>query len=135
MTDHIYGRINLLDQVARPHMFIKELHLYINYLAEQLEKVGEDEKHTKYCVLFSQNLLAGIDYYKTLNRGEETTDFINELNDCADKVSSMLECKFPIQKAYFIKSSMLWLILVRALPCLLPQQIVRTKTQRASSMR
>ena len=98
MTDHIYGRINLLDQVARPHMFIKELHLYINYLAEQLEKVGEDEKHTKYCVLFSQNLLAGIDYYKTLNRGEETTDFINELNDCAEKVSFMLEIKLPIQK-------------------------------------
>jgi hypothetical protein len=99
MTDHIYGRIDLLSQVARPHMFIKELQLYINYLAEQLEKVGEDEKHNKYCGLFGQNLLAGIDYYKTLNLGEETIDFLNQLNDCADKVNSMLECKFPIQKA------------------------------------
>ena len=36
MTDHIYGRKNILTHVNRPHMFIAELYLYIDFLKEQL---------------------------------------------------------------------------------------------------
>ena len=35
MVDHIYGRISLITSTERPHMFIKELGLYIDYLRRE----------------------------------------------------------------------------------------------------
>jgi len=69
MTDHIYGRKNILDNTSRPHMFITELHLYIDYLKEQLEEHTEPEqfsKKKKYFASFYQNLRNGIMYYRQL---------------------------------------------------------------------
>lgn len=66
MTDHIYGRSNVLTRVNRPNMFIKELELYIDYISEQLNNserdIKADRNHTKFC----NNLLDGIDYYMDL---------------------------------------------------------------------
>lgn len=47
MTDHIYGRKNILTNNYRPHMFITELNLYINYLKEQLENDFRDNQLTE----------------------------------------------------------------------------------------
>lgn len=91
MTDHIYGRTNLLSDVSRSHMFINELNLYLNFPEEQLEKIGEDEKHNKYCELFGRNLLEGIQYYKALDLGQETLHFQDELKACEAKISYLLE--------------------------------------------
>lgn len=66
MTDHIYGRTDILQQAERPHMFIKELQLYIDYLKEQVDGAGKDEKQIRYCTSFAENLLSGINYYKSL---------------------------------------------------------------------
>ncbi len=38
MVGHIYGRISLLTNPNRPHMFIRELALYIDYFCEELKK-------------------------------------------------------------------------------------------------
>ncbi|QHL87166.1 hypothetical protein GU926_06865 [Nibribacter ruber] len=66
MVDHIYGRFNALNQTYRPHMFINELKLYIDYWtnkkAEQLETLTD--KQEKYLQTFWQNLRQGIQYYK-----------------------------------------------------------------------
>ena len=70
MTDHIYGRKNIVTDTGRPHMFIKELYLYIDYLKEQLEEGGDAEqlsKKKKYYSSFYQNLRDGITYYQGLN--------------------------------------------------------------------
>ncbi|MBC3541433.1 hypothetical protein ACFSC6_15460 [Rufibacter sediminis] len=68
MVDHIYGRFNALNQTYRPHVFINELKLYIDYWknkkAEQLETLTD--KQEKYLQNFWQNLQAGISYYKEL---------------------------------------------------------------------
>ena len=59
MTDHIYGRANILTNNNRPHMFIAELHLYIDYLKEELEndvRSGNFLKRKKYYTSFYQNL-------------------------------------------------------------------------------
>ena len=51
MTDHIYGRTNILTNTNRPHMFIAELHLYIDYLKEEMEndlQAGQFDKKKKY---------------------------------------------------------------------------------------
>jgi hypothetical protein len=50
-------------------MFIKELHLYIDYLKEQLKDDGKPEtfsKKKKYYTSFYQNILAGISYYRNI---------------------------------------------------------------------
>ncbi|MBC7890201.1 MAG: hypothetical protein H7Z13_20185 [Ferruginibacter sp.] len=68
MTDHIYGRTNIMDDVSRPNMFIAELGLYIKFLREQLENENTDVdiKRKKYYFEFFNNLQDGILYYKNL---------------------------------------------------------------------
>ena len=82
MIDHIYGRTNLLEGVHRPHMFINELHLYIDYLKEQVEAEGHDEKRIQYCSKFATNLLEGISYYRSISgQIEHTSAFLHELQE------------------------------------------------------
>ncbi len=69
MTDHIYGRTNIIEDTQRPHMFIAELSLYINYLKEQLEADAGNEldnKRKKYYQEYYKNLKDGINYYRHL---------------------------------------------------------------------
>ncbi len=69
MTDHIYGRTNVIEDKQRPHMFIAELGLYISYLKEQQEAdAGKcpDRKRIKYYNDFYNNLMNGINYYRHL---------------------------------------------------------------------
>ncbi|WP_276502602.1 hypothetical protein [Terrimonas pollutisoli] len=68
MTDHIYGRTNIVANGNRPHMFIAELHLYIDYLKEKLEDDEQSrfEKNKKSYTIFYQNLRNGISYYRRL---------------------------------------------------------------------
>lgn len=70
MTDHIYGRKDIVHNKKRPHVFVAELVLYLNYLKEQLAKGdSSDSKRKIYYKNFINNLLDGIRYYQTL--GEE----------------------------------------------------------------
>ncbi len=69
MTDHIYGRQDIVTNANRPHMFIAELNLYIDYLKEELETFAQSDdaaKKKKYFAAFYQNLLNGIKYYRQL---------------------------------------------------------------------
>jgi hypothetical protein len=68
ITDHIYGRDNMITRTDRPHMFIKELSLYMEYLKNKLESFKKDvnKKDEKYLLTFSSNLNEGILYYKHL---------------------------------------------------------------------
>ncbi|HEX5625516.1 MAG TPA: hypothetical protein VFX48_05835 [Saprospiraceae bacterium] len=69
MVDHIYGRTDILSNPDRPHMFIAELDLYVNYLKGELKKdraSGQLEKKERYYNSFFQNLRNGIDYYRRL---------------------------------------------------------------------
>ncbi len=71
MTDHIYGRTNILTNADRPHMFIAELHLYIDYLKEELENDFQSDNilpRKKYYTSFYNNLLSGIAYYRNLDQ-------------------------------------------------------------------
>ncbi len=64
MVDHIYGRNNLLNPGYRPHFFIKELFLYVDYVRDLVEEeISINEKKMKYYQTFCQNLMNGIQYY------------------------------------------------------------------------
>ncbi len=65
MTDHIYGRANMISRTDRPNMFAKELQLYLDYLNERVDeaKIEFNKKQEKYLNTFSKNLNEGIAYY------------------------------------------------------------------------
>lgn len=68
MVDHIYGRINILNTLRRPNMFVNELVLYVDYLKKEIRENLEtaSSNKTRYINNFKNNLLSGIDYYKKL---------------------------------------------------------------------
>lgn len=68
ITDHIYGRTNVISRTDRPNMFIKELHLYFDYLKNILEetKISRSDKQIKYISNFINNLKDGVNYYQQL---------------------------------------------------------------------
>ncbi|NDK57471.1 hypothetical protein GWO68_16220 [Pontibacter sp. BT213] len=92
MVDHIYGRFNALNQTYRPHMFMNELKMYVDYWknkkAEQLENLTD--KQEKYLNSFWQNMQDGITYYKQLlpelfrNQLERQVLMLDELLEAED---------------------------------------------------
>lgn len=68
MVDHIYGRINLITDQARPNMFIKELSLNIDYYFRLIDENRRSfsEQTEKLLRTFKENLLGGISYYRKM---------------------------------------------------------------------
>jgi len=99
MTDHIYGRINILNDTPRPNMFIKELGMYLDYLKKDINKsLGMmNEQKIKYFTEFKNNLLDGIEYYRKLfpqmtkESVEYRTKTLNELESCHQRLLSIIE--------------------------------------------
>ncbi len=94
MTDHIYGRTNIMHDTTRPHMFITELELYISYLTEQLQEEAKQEitaRRKKYYEEFINNLLQGIAYYQQLAE-VNTPDrslFLQALNNSMEAINRL----------------------------------------------
>ena len=97
MVGHIYGRLNLLNSRYRPHMFIKELKMYVEYFMKELQKTAgtPNEKQQKYLEEFKKNLLEGIEYYHELfpKLVNESLEFRNkmltELQEFKDKLDDL----------------------------------------------
>ncbi|MBK7407771.1 MAG: hypothetical protein IPJ40_06635 [Saprospirales bacterium] len=68
ITDHIYGRFNAISRSDRPHMFVKELTIYLDYLKNKLEesRLSMTDKQQKYLLTFTENLKEGVNYYYSL---------------------------------------------------------------------
>ncbi len=85
MVDHIYGRISLMTNPERPHMFVNELMIYIDYFREEVEKSSVDltTRTQKYLAEFKSNLLEGIEnYLETAEHyfDEQKERFVKELD-------------------------------------------------------
>ncbi|RLD74908.1 MAG: hypothetical protein DRJ07_19030, partial [Bacteroidetes bacterium] len=88
ITDHIYGRANLISRIDRPNMFVKELNLYLDYLKTKIDETSSslNKKQEKYLLNFSKNLDEGINYYQeifenTKDKFEDTKEnILAELN-------------------------------------------------------
>ena len=80
MVKHIYGETDLLEKVNRPHVFIKELNLYIDYLKNDIQKHIKDlnDKKRKSLNNFKIQLEQGINYYKQLvdSLPNQTPEFV-----------------------------------------------------------
>ena len=98
--DHIYGRISLLARSDRPHLFLRELSLYIDYLKREVEKftVGLTANGPKYYREFKENLAVSMEYYKDLARQfveEKRQDFLDELKEQREALEKVLASMPP----------------------------------------
>jgi hypothetical protein len=67
-VNHIYGKANVIERNDRPHVFIKELQLYMDYLLNEIEeiKLPVTKKQEKHLKSFVGNLKNSIIYYQNL---------------------------------------------------------------------
>ncbi len=94
MTDHIYGRINVITKSGRPNIFIKELTMYIDYLQKKIaeKRASISLKEKKYLSEFVKNLNEGTDYYiqlfTNLKGAFESTksNILNSLDNSTEKL-------------------------------------------------
>lgn len=99
MVGHIYGRVNILNDIPRPNMFIKELQLYVDYFINEVKKCAPKptDKQIEYLIEFKTNLFEGIEYYRELfpKMVEETEGYrqkiLNELQFFKDKLERFIE--------------------------------------------
>lgn len=95
MIDHIYGRTNMLNQTLRPHMFIKELQMYIDDFVTEVKKHAPHLTEQKKQELqeFLKNLLDGIAYYRELYPQllNETEKVRNQALEDLDKFARKLD--------------------------------------------
>ncbi|PKV62798.1 nitronate monooxygenase family protein [Pontibacter ramchanderi] len=97
MVDHIYGRMNVLNNTYRPHVFINELNMYVQYWKNKKAELQETmtDKQEKYLQSFWQNLQQGISYYKEL----VPTLFKDQLEKRVLMLDELLEAEDQLQLA------------------------------------
>lgn len=80
MIDHIYGRGESLVPPHRPHMFAKEIEMYVDYFEKLVNPVngvkrsGRTPKEISYLTKFKQNLEKGLAYCLELAAGKRFAD-------------------------------------------------------------
>jgi hypothetical protein len=98
MLDHIYGRIQNLTKENRPHMFLAEMELYVNFLKESIEEEINTEaweKRVKYFQNFTANLQSGIEYYRSLPALAKNT-FLSALESMENELH-FIQQKYTLQ--------------------------------------
>lgn len=106
MVDHIYGKSTIITTTRRPHVFLKELLLYKDYLKDQIQSpfVPLDAKQKSYFMQFRDNLILGIEYYHNLidtmkNESKQGLLIIeNELKQIKNTLLNMPQLKLEIVK-------------------------------------
>ncbi len=97
MTDHIYGKINLIKRSGRPNLFIKELRLNIDFLKEKMTEIGVPAtgKDLKFLTKYQDNLKDGVAYYKELaasmktKLGDGPDSFVDELERLGEELDQL----------------------------------------------
>ena len=88
MVDHIYGKISLKLESDRPHVFVKEAQLYVDYLKKEFQKLVPEAsaKQEAYLEKFWKNLNQGLAYYDDL-----INSFQLDSEEIIEKMKNQLE--------------------------------------------
>ena len=94
MLAHIYGRLSLVNNNDRPHMFIRELMLYIDHLRQESKNFSLklSFRTPGYFHKFKENLLLGIEYYQRLAgqfMEEQRNQFLTALEVLLDDLDTI----------------------------------------------
>lgn len=73
MTDHIYGRTNVVP-AERPHMFAKEMIMYVDYLEELIEQSEDPAADMRSLTRFKNNLDKGMEYCEEIATSKSYDD-------------------------------------------------------------
>lgn len=99
MVDHIYGKINLNLDPERPHVFIKELQLYVQHLKAEMEKSIPERtaKYESYIEKFKKNLQDGIQYYQDLSEqiSLDTEEILDKMKVQLDSIKEEIQGLVP----------------------------------------
>ena len=97
MINHIYGKINVVDTDNRPHMFIKELKMYVDYFVTKVDEIKDSysKKQEKYLNTFQKNMFEGMEYYHQLFSTFETNKE-GLLNDLEHLKQEFFNIKIPV---------------------------------------
>jgi hypothetical protein len=95
MVSHIYGRLSLISESNRSHMFIKELSLYVDHLRSEIQKASEGliDRTSKNFQDFKSNLLSAIEYYQNLAEqfsAEQKEKFLSDLDTLFEEIEKVL---------------------------------------------
>jgi len=100
MTDHIYGRRESLVPTERPHMFAKEMTMYVDYLEDLVEQSESGNGDIKKLTRFRENLEEGMDYCLEIARSEPYEDEnLDSVTRTVAEQRERLRCLFPEVKA------------------------------------
>ncbi|GJQ64387.1 MAG: hypothetical protein SCALA702_34400 [Melioribacteraceae bacterium] len=109
ITDHIYGRANMITGKDRPNLFMKELQIYVEYLKNKVDecKNSLSDNNIQYLEKFVKNLNTGISYYRKLfgdldNRFKRLN--FNALKTLKDHQQSLNLLNAEIQNLAIIKN-------------------------------
>lgn len=99
MIDQIYGRGKELLSSDRPHMFAKEIQLYVDHFKSLIQNaVGPKEYPSLHT--FYDNMIKGFDYCKTLARGHSYPgENLPSLSEAIEKQGERLEKMYAKFKA------------------------------------
>jgi hypothetical protein len=97
ISDHIYGIKNQMTHPNRPHVFVKELNIYIDYLKAKFEEARSNmtEKQQNYLLTFASNLQKGKDYYIQLfsqlksSFQDSQSKILNDLSESEELLASL----------------------------------------------
>ena len=89
MIDHIYGKASVLEDENVPHVFVRELEAYIDYLQGKIaETQSPTAKQTLYFWEFRENLMEGIRYYRNLFKENNLTEALDDLKALENRLIS-----------------------------------------------
>ncbi|HAV53414.1 MAG TPA: hypothetical protein DCX41_00555 [Aequorivita sp.] len=100
MTDHIYGRQNIMQHPTRPLMFVAELRLYIDFLMKEMKHtLTPTARDFKTWKKFSENLLDGIAHYYDLVANyilDNKAQFERDLADAKKEILQLQELQLQV---------------------------------------
>jgi hypothetical protein len=101
MTDHIYGRQNIMQHPTRPLMFVVELRLYIDFLMKEMNHtLTPTARDFKTWEKFSENLLDGIAHYYDLVANynlDNKAQFERDLADAKKEILQLQELQVQVE--------------------------------------
>ena len=92
MMAHFYNKQKSLVSKDRPHMFAKEIQMYVDYFDRLIKKSDLNERTTKTLNEFYGNMKSGMEYCRTFSQKQPfTSENIDSINPWIDEQSIRLE--------------------------------------------
>jgi len=92
MVDHIYGRGRSLIPAERPHVFAKEIEMYVDYFEKQVKICDCSPREVKTLKEFKKNLEKGMDLCLSISQKQPFEgENLASIPPCVEKQKTRLE--------------------------------------------